>query len=308
MIAALTLLGAATLAPGPVQTKWVQVGPVPRPAAALRRSPGRDRAVVLVQGLRPHPFSSRNVARADWHGWQKPGSRLVRALARDADVFAFAYGQNAAVEQIAESDGLADNLRQVRRLGYQEIVLVGYSAGGLVARHFVEDHPDAGVTKVVQVCTPNDGSGWADAPGLVRPPQRAFLSSLTRQGRQRCLAARADKKVPPSVEFVCLVGHRDVAVRVTASVELAEGQVVHLDVAAHGQGDGMVSSGSQWPADLQEQGVPAVPLSVGHFRAVRSKTGVATVARLVREKQPRWGAAQVAEARRRLTGDGGLRP
>ena len=308
MIASLVLLGAATFAPGPVQTRWAQVGPVPRPAAAVQRSPGRDRAVVLVQGLRPHPFSSRNVARADWHGWQKPGSPLVRALARDADVFAFAYGQNAAVEQVAQSEALADNLRQLRRLGYQEIVLVGYSAGGLVVRHFVEDHPDAGVTKVVQVCTPNGGCGWADALGLVRPPQRPFLRSLTRQGRGQCLAERADRKVPASVEFVCVVGHRDVAVKVTASVQLDEGQVVRLTVAASGQGDGLVSTGSQWPADLQEQGVPAVPLSVGHFRAVRSKTGVATIGRLVREKQPRWNAAQVAEVSRRLTGDGGLRP
>jgi hypothetical protein len=308
MIASLALLGAAALTAAPVQTKWAQVSPIPRPAAALERSPDRDRAVVLVQGLRPHPFSSRNVARADWHSWQKPGSRLVRALAEDADVFAFAYAQNGAVDQVAQSDGLADHVRQLRRLGYQEIVLVGYSAGGLVARHFVEDHPDAGVTKVVQVCTPNGGSGWADTLQLVRKPQRAFLSSLSKEGRQRCLAERADRKVPASVEFVCLVGHRDVAVTVSASVKLGEGEAVSLSATASGQGDGMVSSGSQWTADLQEQGVPMFPLAVGHFRVMRSKAGVEAVAQLVREKQPRWGAAQVAEARRRLMGDGGTRP
>jgi hypothetical protein len=306
MIAPLALLAAAVTA-APVQTKWAQVGPVPRPAAAVRRSPGRDRAVVLVQGLRPHPFSSRNVFRADWHGWQKPGSRLVRALARDADVFAFAYGQNAAVEQVAGSDGLADAVRQLRRLGYPEVVLVGYSAGGVVARHFVEDHPAAGVTKVVQVCAPNGGSGWGDLP-LVRKPQRAFLHSLSKEGRERCLAERVGRTVPASVEFVCLVGDLDVAVNVTASVEFGEGQVVSLAVSGSGRGDGLVSTRSQWPADLQEQGVPAVPLAVSHFRAVRSQAGAQAVARLVREKQPRWSAAQVAEARRRLTAEGGLRP
>ncbi len=308
MIASLALLGAAALAAAPVQTKWAQVGPTPGPATADRRSPGRDRAVVLVQGLRPHPFSSRNVARADWHGWQKPGSRLVRALARDADVFAFAYAQNGTVAQVAESDGLADNVRRLRRLGYQEIVLVGYSAGGLVARHFVEDHPDAGVTKVVQVCTPNGGSGWADALRLVRKPQKAFLSSLTKRGRQQCLAERADRKLPAAVEFVCLVGHRDVAVTVSAAVTFGEGQAVCLTVDARGQGDGLVASGSQWPADLQEQGVPMFPLAVGHFRVMRCQVGAETVARLVREKQPRWSAAQVAEARRRLLGDGDTPP
>jgi pimeloyl-ACP methyl ester carboxylesterase len=306
MIASLALLGAAVAA-APLPTKWAQVGPAPRPAAVVRRSPGRDRAVVLVQGLRPHPFSSRNVARPDWHGWQKPGSRLVRALSPDADVFAFAYAQTGAVDQVAQSAGLADAVRRLRQAGYQEVVLVGYSAGGVVARHFVEDHPGAGVTKVVQVCAPNGGCGWGDLP-LVRKPQRAFLRSLSKSGRQECLSERADKTVPASVEFVCLVGHLDVAVKVAAAVEFGEGQVVSVAVSGSGRGDGLVSTDSQWPADLQEQGVPALLLAVSHFGAVRGKAGAQAVARLVREKQPRWNAAQVAEARGRLTGEGDTRP
>ncbi len=220
MLASLALLGSAVTA-APVETKWAQVGPTPQLAGVLHRSPNQGRAVVLVQGLRPHPFSSRNAARPDWHGWQKPGSRLVRALAPDADVFAFAYAQTAPVEQVAQSAGLADIVRRLRQAAYQEVVLVGYSAGGLVARHFVEDHPGAGVTKVVQVCAPNGGTGWADNLPLVRKPQRAFLRSLSKSGRRQCLAERADRKVPASVEFVCLVGHLDVAVNVAASVEFA---------------------------------------------------------------------------------------
>jgi pimeloyl-ACP methyl ester carboxylesterase len=302
MTASLVLLWAVAHPAVPVETKWAQVAPVVRQSGSFERSPHRHRAVVLVQGLRPHPFSNRNVTKADWHGWQKAGSRLVKALATDADVFAFAYGQNVAVDRIAGADCLGDNVRRLKRLGYAEIVLVGYSAGGLVARHFVEDHPDAGVTKVVQVCAPNGGSGWAEARALLRKGQREFLASLAKHGRQQCLARRAGKKIPESVEFVCVVGHLGLDVSVMASLEVEEGRVVHLAAAVSAQGDGMVSSGCQWTAELQDQGIPVVPMEIGHFRVMRARAGVETIARLVRDRQPRWNAGQVAEARRKLFG------
>ena len=49
--------------------------------------------------------------------------------------------------------------------------LVGYSAGALIARYFVEDSPDYGVTKVIQVCAPNGGSGWGKLTAGVRQSQ-----------------------------------------------------------------------------------------------------------------------------------------
>ena len=51
-----------------------------------------------------------------------------------------------AGDRIAGSAALADNIRRVRQLGYKEIILLGHSAGGVIVRQFVEDHPDAGVT------------------------------------------------------------------------------------------------------------------------------------------------------------------
>ncbi len=95
------------------------------------RSAGQPRAVVLIHGLYLHPFSSRNVPRATLVSWQRPDGPMVQALARDADVFAFAYGQSVAVDEVAALPGLADGVRRLRQNGYSDIVLVGFSAGGL---------------------------------------------------------------------------------------------------------------------------------------------------------------------------------
>jgi pimeloyl-ACP methyl ester carboxylesterase len=202
-----------------------------------------------------------------------------------------------SLEAIAETPGLHNGIQRLRGMGYRQIVLLGHSAGGLVARQFVEDHPEAGVTKVIQVCTPNGGSGWARATLAVRKNQLSFLSSLTHKDRQLSLEGRANKKIPAAVDFVCVVGR------------------VHIpwlsprDNGEKGSrgwlrpGDGVVSAESQWPPELQAQGIPAVPLEAGHMGLLHSKTGIEAVVRLVRQRIGRWDAATVSAARQRILGD-----
>jgi len=134
------------------------------------------------------------------------------------------------------------------------------------------------VTKVIQVCAPNIGSSWARWP-TVRANQSDFLDSLTKPARNLSLSQRADKALPEHIEFACIVG--------TGTVN----------------GDGVVSNRSQYPPDLQRQGVPAYPLNSTHWMLLRSHKGVELVARLVREPQPRWDEEQVEAVRRRLLGD-----
>jgi pimeloyl-ACP methyl ester carboxylesterase len=259
--------------------------------------------VLLLHGLRPRPFSNGNVLKAELHGWQRPGSTLVDVLAREADVYAFAYAQNVAVEQVAHTRALREAVRRLRGLGYRELVLVGHSAGGLVARHFVEDHPQAGVTKVIQVCAPNGGSSWGKATVGVRKNQEVFLQSLTRQGRERCLERRAGKPIPEAVEFVCVVGQMNVPLSLFASRETAgQRQEAGLTGRVGLPNDGVVSCACQWPEDLQEQGIPAVPLTTAHFAAMRGKAGAEKIAELIRQRQPRWAEERVAAARKRLLG------
>jgi pimeloyl-ACP methyl ester carboxylesterase len=274
------LLAVILLAQAPaVETKLVQVAPVPPATAGVpSRSLGQRRAVVLLHGFQPHPISNSNPLHAELSGWEEPGSALVKALGKDADVFAFGYAQHRPVEEVARDPALRRHIAELRRAGYAEVVLVGYSAGALVARYAVEDCPDCGVTKVIQVCAPNGGSGWGKLTAGVRQSQEPFLLSLTKESRQAAMRDRSEKRIPPGVEFVCVVG--------------AFGRV----------GDGLVRADCQWTKDLQEQGIPAVLLHTPHVGAMRSKAVAATVAGLIREPQPRWSSAQVEAARVKVLG------
>lgn len=271
-LCALLALGAT-----PVDTRFAQVAPEPRDGVSTR-SAGQDRAVVLIHGLRFKPFNREVAVKAVFAEWQKPESLLVKQLARDSDVFCFAYAQTAAADEVADEPDLAADLRRVRRHGYRELVLVGHSAGGLIARKLVEDEPDHGVTKVIQVCAPNAGSGWAHWSVFFRHEQLGFLGSLTKEERRRALGARMGKLIPQGVEFVCVVG---------------TGTVV---------GDGLVAARSQWTEDLQRQGVPAFGINASHWTVLRGKKGVELVANLVRESQHRWEPATIEAARRQLFG------
>jgi pimeloyl-ACP methyl ester carboxylesterase len=277
MATALPLLFALYLARPPVvESVFAELAPV-HGRGQLVRSPGQTRAVVLIHGFLIR-FSTNSVPHAALHMWQKPDSVVVRELARDADVFAFAYGQDRSVEQVAACCGLDRAVRRLRQLGYREVALVGHSAGGLIAREFVEDHPDAGVTKVIQVCCPNGGTPTAhfQAP----KNQQAFLNGLSPEGRALCLRQRANRRIPPQVQFVCVVG-------------IGEGRDT----------DGVVPCACQWTPDLQKQGIPAVAVPVTHWQSMRSLRGAEAIAALVREDQPRWDPGRVRTVRKAILGD-----
>jgi pimeloyl-ACP methyl ester carboxylesterase len=260
----------------PVEAKFVQVHPPAADESLFQRSGGQTRAIVLIHGLLPHPFRNGEVNRARLHGWQQQGSHLVKILARQADVYAFAYSQNVAVEEIAGVPCLLDGIRHLRANGYTDLVLVGHSAGGLIARLFVEDYPDAGVTKVVQVCTPNAGAGMAHFEPGVQKNQRVFLHSLSKEARAQALKTRAGKQVPAAVQFVCLIGD------------------------GAGLGDTVVSKESQWPPDLQAQGIPAVLARTMHFTVMHSPAEAQRIAELIRRIQPRLDPTQLARIKREL--------
>jgi pimeloyl-ACP methyl ester carboxylesterase len=196
----------------------------------------------------------------------------VHELGLSADVFAFCYSQNAEVETIARAPGLALAVQKLRFLGYREIILIGHSAGGLLARLFVEDNPSAGVTRVVQVCAPNLGSSWGQADISVHNVQEKFIESLTPSYRRTASAQRAQRRIPPGIDFVCVVGGGPL-------------------------GDGLVSPASQWPDDLQAQGIPMTHLNTTHFTVMHSRKIAPVFAELARTSQPRWTAQQVETAR-----------
>lgn len=279
-----------------VEIDFLQVAPQQRDSKTLQRSLDQQRAVVLIHGLKLHPFSSDNVNKPVMSGWQKPKSNLVATLAKEADVFALAYSQNAALETIAALPEVVRPLRRLRELGYRDIVLIGHSSGGVLARHLVEDHPHLGVTHVLQVGSPNAGSALARATWSVRKNQEAFLESITHQGREQTLARRGDRRIPEQIAFVCVVCR--IPVSGNASVQAGKSEV---EVALK-RGDGVVSCVCQWSADVQAQGIPAVVLDHSHFTAMFSKATAERLVQLIREPPPRWSPEQVEAARVRILG------
>jgi pimeloyl-ACP methyl ester carboxylesterase len=237
------------------------------------RSQGQARAVVLIPGLKIHPLKDGQAARAEFHDWQRAGSPLVQALGKNADVFALAYCQNVDLETISQSPGIDNAVQKLRFLGYREITLVGHSAGGVLARLFVEDHPYAPVTKVVQICAPNLGSSWAKAEIGFHKVQGPFLQSLSKSWRQNICWKRSNRLIPQRVQFLCVMGTMGTL------------------------GDGLVSCRSQWPEDLQRQGIPVVRVPTTHLVVMHSKKTAAYLADLIQRDHPRWPAAQISAAR-----------
>jgi hypothetical protein len=272
MSAILTLSLVFALSYPPVEVRFEQVYP-DRVAKIMLRSVGETRAVVLVHGLKIHPLKGGLAARAEFHNWQEPKSALVQTLGRHADVFAISYNQTADLETIARTPGFENAVEKLRFLGYQEIILVGHSAGGVLARLFIEDHPYAPVTRVVQVCAPNLGSSLASPEAKLQKVQGPFLQSLTKPWRQKVCYERSDRLIPRRVQFLCVMG--------------TIGPV----------GDGLVSCRSQWPEDLQRQGIPMAKLTTTHFVVMHTKKTAIQLADLIARDQPRWGPQQVEAAR-----------
>ncbi len=263
-----TLAQPPALAP-PIATRFVQVYPHSEKAEVFARSLGQIRAVVLIHGYKIHGLKSTTVAQPIFHGWQEPKSTLVIELGKNSDVFAFAYGQNGTLDAVSQHPALTAAVRKLQSIGYKEIVLLGHSAGGVIARQFVEDQPDVGISRVIQVCPPNCGTSLAGLTLAVAKEQEAFVKSLSKDTRIKNQAARLAKPIPAHVEFVCVVG------MLTKT------------------GDGLVSCHSQWCEDLQRQGIPAVKVPADHWTIVRSSKSVEKIAELAKTTHQRLKPAEV---------------
>lgn len=261
-----------------IETRLLQVQPAVAEEVPWTRTKGQ--AVILIHGLHFQTIAGSKNPIAHFHDWQKTDSYLVRALAKEHDVYSFAYGQNAGLPELIKLPVIETHIKKLKFMGYREIVLVGHSAGGLLARHFVEDNPNAGVSRVVQVCSPNAGSTLAKASFVLKAEQKVFLTSLTKDVRQKWLLDRGEVKIPPHVSFLSIVG---------ATVP-----------SVGTPGDGVVTCASQWPSDLQSQGIPAAHLPTTHFTVMRSKKTAERVAELIHDNHPRWRPEQVSEFRKTI--------
>ncbi|HUR52647.1 MAG TPA: alpha/beta fold hydrolase [Gemmataceae bacterium] len=269
----LLLALAATL-----PTELRRVSPEPASSWVRGVAERKHRAVVLIHGMKVYPLRPPKAAQALLHDWQEPGSALVRELSKDADVFAFAFGQTLPVDLIAHAPALRRAVAKFGAAGYREVVLIGHSAGGVIARVFAEHYPD-GLTKVILVATPHAGSEIANTTVGYAKCQAPFVHSLAPD--VRAVANRKlNRVIAPRVQAVCVVS-----------------KLRGIDA------DGLLTVGTQWPPLLQQQGIPAVLVHDSHWTIIRTPVGVRAVAGLVRDPLVRWSPEQVEVARKVLFGD-----
>jgi pimeloyl-ACP methyl ester carboxylesterase len=280
MLVSLFVTLAAAANPVDVPTELWQVAPdnCGKPWTAPAEPSAKTRAVVLIPGLFIHPVRPVKASQPDRRPWQEPKSELVKVLAPDFDVFAFGYAQTAPLDDVARSQGLRDAVARLRAAGYKELVLIGHSAGGVIARQFVERFPDAGVTKVIAVAAPFAGVELASVKVGYPKVQAPFVRSLAPAARAE--AARANKNAPAAdVPFACVV-----------CKWLFET-------------DGLVPTRSQWPEELQKCGVPIVYAAATHFTVMHNPAVTKAIGELAREKVAIWSAEETERARKILFGE-----
>ena len=253
------------------------------PSVPMKQMPAlerkRDRAVVLIHGLKAQVFSPERAEYPDPHNFQKPRSELVKALSDDFDVFGVSYAQVGPVDWVTASPILREGIKALRFAGYKEIILVGHSAGGIIARKFVEMNPASGITKVIAVASPYLGSGWAKLPNQLLPKsQVVFIRSLLPDVREEC-TRNCTTKLPEDFQFCCVVC-----------------KLPRLD------SDTTVGVDSQWPRDLQKLGIPVTLVNCNHFDAMKCEKGVQAVVELAKGKVVRWTPAEVEKAQRIIFG------
>ncbi|MBA4190436.1 MAG: hypothetical protein C0467_20815 [Planctomycetaceae bacterium] len=257
-------------------TELWQVAPERRGVNAVNPPRSKDRAVLLIPGLKIHPFRPVYATRPEIREHQQASSELVRTLAKDSDVFAFGYAQNVSLDAVARSPGLRAAVAQIKNAGYQEIVLIGHSAGGVVARIFAESHPEAGVTKVIAVASPHAGSEVANLKLGYPRVQAPFVESLAPEARAQVPLSKLDDKL----QIACVV----------CKVKRIEA-------------DGLVKLASQWPEDCRRAGVPAVLVQTDHWHAMLAPGSVKVISELAKQKLTRWSPEEVEKAQKVLFGE-----
>jgi hypothetical protein len=255
-----------------------EVSPVVKAALSVKHPAEvtKPRAALLIHGLKLHLVQPAKATEPEMHEWQKPDSAMVKELGKEFDVYSFTYAQTTPVDAVASCEGLRARLAALRAAGYKEIVLIGHSAGSIVAREVVERYPTAGVTKVIQVAPPNEGAVLAEVGVGLPKTQVGFIKSLAPEYRKE-VCKTCSTPIPKGVEF-CVVACK----------------------YGRFQGDLLVDVTSQWPADLQKLGVPVVLESVSHPQAVKDPISVKEIAGLARGKLVRWDETEVAQARKVL--------
>lgn len=94
----------------------------------------------------------------------------------------------------------------LKETGHSQVILVGHSMGGIVARAVLAEYGARHIARVITIATPHQGTSWSfifpSTPALQMQSRGAFLAALNDEGRQGpvpflCLATVHDNIVVP---------------------------------------------------------------------------------------------------------------
>ena len=143
------------------------------------------RVVILLPGFGTHPFRMRYMA----HQLERAGHKVKR--------WGLGFNLGPTEDNFAL---LEERVRQIRARYRQDVVLVGWSLGGVFARELAKRHPDL-VAKVITMGTPFSGSLYAN--NAWRIYQLVTGHSIDQP------PVEAQVSVKPPVETVALWSPRD---------------------------------------------------------------------------------------------------
>ena len=164
-----------------------------RPPLVLPRA-AHPRVVMLLPGFGTHPLRMRYMARQ----LERAGHKVKR--------WGLGFNLGPTEENFAL---LEERVRQIRQRYGQNVVLVGWSLGGIFARELAKRHPDL-IAKVITMGTPFSGSLYAnnawriyqlvtghsidqppvEAQVAVKPPVETVALWSPRDGVIACRSAR----------------------------------------------------------------------------------------------------------------------
>lgn len=156
-------------------------------ALSLLPSAVSAETVVLVQGYLGSAGSWRNSgigAILNGAGWSDAG-HLTMHPGGVAEVLSGAGGNRRFITvdllteapTVVQADTLAAYVAHIRqRSPGERIILVGHSAGGVVARLFMVRQPQAGIAGLVTIASPHLGSSWAELGNFIGSTPAAWMA------------------------------------------------------------------------------------------------------------------------------------
>jgi triacylglycerol lipase len=181
------------------------------PAPAAERANERPGPVLLVPG-----YGGDTTA-------LQPLADLLRAEGRDATVLALPGDGTGDLNASADALDSAASAA-LDRTGESSVDIVGYSAGGLVARLGAAGGGDHVARRVVTLGSPHHGTSLADLAGRVAPSQCPVACQQMATGSELLARLNAGDETPDSASWVSIWTEQDQTVTPPDSARL-EGAV-----------------------------------------------------------------------------------